>query len=631
MTRAGEVSAALLVTVAMAGMQVFIGGTRLAFGLPIYALLGLGGLLAVFAWRTAKSSPARICLWSAALFFGYVLVRAWFSPVSYLARVDMFSVLGGLVVYLAVAFVFTSARWRMAILLGLLAVALVQVGIGAIQFRHGNNFMLIPFLQRFDYGRRASGFYICPNHFAGLVEVIGIFCLSLVCWSRWPVWAKLLVGYAGAVCYAGLALTGSRGGYLSASVSLLVVAVLSLVALRKAAGGVFWRMAGAGGVLALLLIVAVFFGFKQSDFLSGRAQRVVDPQNVRLDLWQAALAQWKLQPALGTGSGTYLYYGRRFRTERVQLDPVEVHNDYLQLLAEYGAIGGAFFLVFLGAHLWRGGKAFAKLGPRRVAISARPLSNNLALTIGALGAVAAYGVHSVFDFNLHIPANVLLLAFVFGILAAPGSSREDNGVAPTFSYGRLLLPALALLLLAGSLRYMQAEVFAERARVALRDERHLAATRWAQKAVALDDQNPETFFYLGESRVRRAEDLTNPIAIASFYRAALEPLERALALAPNDETFLIALGRVYDALDRFPEAEWMFGRALAWDPQSIAVQKSYAAHIDLWRSARPGTAPLPRSNLPNGSRPLPEAPTAPTPGFFQRTRETVISLGNVLM
>ena len=32
-----------------------------------------------------------------------------------------------------------------------------------------------------------------------------------------------------------------------------------------------------------------------------------------------------------------------------------VHNDYLQLLAEYGAIGGVAFLVFLSAHLWRGG------------------------------------------------------------------------------------------------------------------------------------------------------------------------------------------------------------------------------------------------------------------------------------
>jgi len=608
--------AAFLIALAMVGMQVFIGGTRLAYGLPFYALLGLGGLCTVFFLRQTRPSIGRMCLFSVALFFGYVLVRAGFSPVPYLARADIFSVLGGLVVYLAVATIFTSARWRLSILLGLLVVALVQVGIGAIQFRNGNNFMLLPFLQRFDYGRRASGFYVCPNHFAGLVEVIGVFCVSLACWSRWPVWAKLLIAYAGAICYAGLALTGSRGGYLSAAVSLLVLGILSLIALRRTGSTIFWRTAGASGLFALLLIVAVILGFRQSDFLRTRAHSVVDPQNVRLDLWRAALAQWQLQPMLGTGSGTYLYYGRHFRTERVQLDPVEVHNDYLQLLAEYGAVGSVAFLFFLGAHLWHGANAFGKLGPRRIAISARPLSNNLALTIGALGAVAAYTVHSLFDFNLHIPANVLLIAFVSAILATPDLNRAEGRLAPPIASARLVLPLLGLLLLAGSLRYARAEHDAEQARVALRDERHLAATLWAQKAIARDDQNPETFFYLGESRVRRAEDLAHPAAAAAFYRAAIDPLQRASALAPNDETFLIALGRVYDALGRFAEAEWMFGRAQEWDPRSIAVQKSYQAHLALWSEARPGLRPLPRSDLPDKNEPLSEPTATPSPGIF---------------
>ncbi|MBA3544376.1 MAG: O-antigen ligase family protein, partial [Chthoniobacterales bacterium] len=426
LSRMVEIGAAILVTAAMVGMQVFIGGTRPAFSLPIYALLGLAGLLAVFSLRRAKPSPGRLCLWSAAVFFGYLLVRAWFSPVSYLARSDAFPVLGWLVVYLAVALVFTSATWRMAILSSLILGALVQVAIGAIQFRDGNNFMLISFLQRFDYGRRASGFYVCPNHFAGLVEVAGIFCLSLVAWSRWPIWAKLLAGYAGLVCYAGLVLTGSRGGYLSAGASLLLFVVLTLIVLRKAGGRVFGRTALVGGVFALLLGAAILFGFKHNDYLRDRAKKILDPDDIRIDLWHAALAQWQTQPVFGTGSGTYLYYGRRFRTERVQLDPVAVHNDYLQLLAEYGAVGGAAFLFFLGAHLWRGAEAFRKLGPRRLASSARLFSNNLALTVGALGAVAAYVVHSFFDFNLHIPANVLLLAFVFGMLATPGFERERS-------------------------------------------------------------------------------------------------------------------------------------------------------------------------------------------------------------
>ncbi|HEY5036568.1 MAG TPA: O-antigen ligase family protein [Chthoniobacterales bacterium] len=613
--RSAEFSAALLLALALAGMQGLIGGTRLIFSLPIYGLLALVALLSLFSLRN-KTRPDRVCLFSAAIFFGYVLVRAWFSPVPYQARADIFSVLGGLIVYLFTGSVFTSAKGRIRLLVFLVLVALLQVLIGAIQFRDDNNFMLIPFLQRFDYGRRASGFYVCPNHFAGLVEVLGIFCLSLVCWSRWPVWGKLLIGYAGAMCYVGLALTGSRGGYVSAAFSLVVLVGMTLLVLRKAGGAIFWRTALFGAVLGLLLAAALFLGFKNSRYLSGRAQNVFDTQNMRLDLWQAAVAEWKLQPFIGTGSGTYLYYGRRFRTARVQLDPVEVHNDYLHLLCEYGLIGAVTFLLFLGAHLRRGWQSFQRLGPRRIAVSLRLPSNTLALNLGAIGAIAALIIHSFFDFNLHIPANVLLLAFVFGILANDGVEREEERIpAPSrFPWNRLVMALLAVLLAWACVRYLPAAYFAERARVALRDERHVAAMAWADKAIARDQENPETWFYLGESRVRRAEITPSAEAKASFERAAIVPFEHALELAPNDETFLIALGRVYDSLGRYPEAEWMFGRAVAWDPKSDVVKKSYAAHLAFWKTNKPATMAPQKLDLPDKNAPVETPAPVPSPG-----------------
>ncbi len=122
--------------------------------------------------------------------------------------------------------------------------------------------------------------------------------------------------------------------------------------------------------------------------------------------------------------------------------------------------------------------------------------------------------------------------------------------------------------------------------------------------------------YLGESRIRRAEDLANPVAAASYYRAAVEPFERAAALAPNDETFLVALGRVYDALGRFPEAERRFGQAREWDPRSGAVQQSYAAHLELWSRGAPSTEPVPTLDLPAKNAPWPAASVAPTLGQF---------------
>ena len=590
-------------------MQVLVGGTRLAFCLPIDCLLAAVGLISLFVVG-GRPVAGRICVLSSAVFFGYVLLRARVSPVPYIARTDTFSVLGGLVVYFFTATIFTSAKGRIYLLVFLVIIAMAQVVIGAIQFRNGNNFMLIPFLQRFDYGRRASGFYVCPNHFAGLLEVLGIFCLSLACWSRWPVWAKILIGYAVCVCYAGLAFTGSRGGYVSASFSLLVFALLTLIVLRRAGNAIFWRSALAGAVVALIVAAALFVGFKNSRLLTSRAQTIVDPQNMRLDLWKAALAQWKTAPLVGTGSGTYLYYGRRFRTPQVQLDPIEVHNDYLHLLAEYGAVGGALLLFFLGAHLRWGWRAFQRLGPRRVAASLHLPSNGLALNLGSLGAVAALGVHSAFDFNLHIPANVLLMALVFGFLANPAIERAagSENLSGPFAPGRLILPILALALAVGCWRYLPAEVYAEKARSALRDERHVEAMRWANQSLSLDQQNPEAWFYLGESRVRRAENVGSQAIRDSFESAALGPFQHALALAPDDETFLIALGRAYDSLGRYAEAEWMFGRALAWDPRSVVVQKSYAAHLEFWKYGARSESLQPKQQMPGKNAPIPAAP-----------------------
>jgi len=192
--RSIEMVAVVLLAAALLLIQVLIGGTRLIFSFPSYAILALVALLTLFLFRQPRPRPAQICLISSIIFFGYILVRAFLSPVAYTARQDIYSVLGGLIVYWFVALFCTSAKPRAWILIALLGLAVIHVLIGAIQFRDGNNFMLIEFLQRVDYGRRASGFYVCPNHLAGALEVLGVFGVSLVCWSRFPTWGKLLIG-----------------------------------------------------------------------------------------------------------------------------------------------------------------------------------------------------------------------------------------------------------------------------------------------------------------------------------------------------------------------------------------------------------------------------------------------------
>ena len=579
-----DILAVALLGAALGLIQILIGGTRLIYSLPAYAILAIVGLLTLFIFREPRPRPAQLCLLSSAIFFGYILVRAFFSPVVYTARPDVYAVIGGLLVYWFVACYCTSAKLRASVLIGLLVFAVVHVLVGAIQFRDGNNFMLIPFLQRFDYGRRASGFYVCPNHLAGALEVLGVFGASLVCWSRLPTWSKLLIGYITAVSYAGVLLTGSRGGYASTVTSLFVLAVLSLIVLRRAGTRLFWSIGGISALAALIIGASAFLVVKKSDFLADRAQNPLSTASIRFDLWHAAIEEWKAAPLIGTGSGTYLYYGRMFRTERMQQDPIDAHNDYLHLLGEYGAVGGMLFLFFLGAHLHNGWQNFQRLGPKRVIISNNLLSTSLALNLGALAAVAAYIVHSFVDFNLHIPANVLLLAFVFGLLANAGIQREteDSTVPMSILWWRALLPATGAFLAIQCIRLLPGEYFAEHARSTLRDNQPDVAIRFALRGLETEKQNPFLYHYLASAKLTRCDSLPGAGERASCYEEALSALAKARELAPSDRSFLVPLAATYDALDRFAEAEWIFYEARQWDPRSIYLTEIYKYHLFRW-------------------------------------------------
>ena len=183
-------------------------------------------------------------------------------------------------------------------------------------------------------------------------------------------------------------------------------------------------------------------------------------------------------------------------------------------------------LFFLGTHLRNGWKNFQRLGPKRVVVSHNLLSTSLALNLGALGAVAAYIVHSFVDFNLHIPANALLLAFVFGVLANAGIQRETEDSTGLMSvlWWRALLPAMGAFLAIQCVRLLPGEYFAEHARTALRDNQPDAAIRFALRGLESEKQNPFLYQYLASATLTRCDSLAGSGERASCYESALSAL-----------------------------------------------------------------------------------------------------------
>jgi len=570
-----------LLLLSLVVIEVLIGGTRLLFSLPSYGIISLAAVSTLFSFRRPQFPAGIFCLGGTAVFIGYILVRSLVSPVEYLARPDLFSALGTLAVYLLVALYLIAPKHRLRLLLGLLVIGLVQVGIGALQYLRREHFQILSFIQPADYGARASGFYICPDHLAVFLELVALMGLSAAFWSRWPHWLKACAGYASLMCFLGIVLTGSRGGYLSTGFGLLVFVGLSIMTLRKGVIAHKWPLV-VGLVLATTLLVGgVTYLVSKQFTLSSRWNTLLASGDDRFSMWSEAIDQFKLSPATGTGSGTYFYYQRHFRKPHEFADATYAHNDYLHLLAEYGLIGFAAFLLFLGTHLVYGLKTFRWLTTERMNSLGRIRSDTLALNIGALSAMSTYLVHSVFDFNLHIPANALLLAIVFGMLANPGVEVPFMSASfhTTNRYLRLALPVIGIWLGIAGLPRLPGEYFAEQARVAVVGEKFSAAGRVALEGLHHESRNPYLYMYLGQGLSGLAEATTNSVVAENGFKAAVRAYKQGLVLFPQDRDLLLGVAWSLDGLKHYDEAESYFKEVMASEPNSAQVHAYYAAHL----------------------------------------------------
>ncbi len=569
----------LLLITAILLIQCLIGGTRLVFCLPSYGIVAVAAVLSVFSIRRPIAKPNLLCLGGTALFFAYILARAATSPVAYLAWMDFYMVLACLAVYLLTALYITRTRLRTTVIVALLALAIVEVLIGLRQFKGEDNWMPFGFI-RSDYGGRASGTFISSITLAGYLEAVGVFALSLAIWTTWKGWARSGLAYVSLLCYVGVAVTGSRGGYLSSAASLAALAVITLWIKRHADPRRFASAAVLSVVLLALGIGGAVIAMQKSSLLRQRLELIGKP-DVRYYNWLAALDQFKVSPWVGTGAGTHLYYGRFFRRPPLQSDPEHAHSDYLELLAEYGLVGAVGMAVFLFLHLQNSLTAVGAMIKSSEHDPHLPFRDDrLAFQVGALSAFVAYLVHSITDFNLHIPGHALIFAFFFGIAANPVAANPKPAAPPlALRFFQLALPALGIWILADGLSKFPGDYFTEKTRVAVREHRFEDAERLGQRALQYERRNPFLFYHLGEANRARGTLLPLRMLKERYFKQSVEHYHEALRLYPYEETYWIRLGQAYDGLGDFRSAHTAYLNALRLDPQLYVLYNYYAAHL----------------------------------------------------
>ena len=576
---------ATLILAAIAVTQLFFGGgdgTRLIYILPGYLVLGFSGVLALLSFWKAPARMDRSCLAASVVLGIYLFARIALSPSAWLARFDLFAVLAALLVYFLTALHVSGIGQRVAIVCGLLVLGVGQAAIGMYQFGRDASFNPLLSENRAEMGARASGLFISPNHLAGFLETALLLATSLCFWGGFKARGRILLGYLALVCLAGLVLTGSRGGYLSAAAGFAVFAFLSVWTMRsRLSHGLLPR---AVAIVAAVALIGggIVWAAERSFAIRARANTVFVSWDMRFWLWEAAWEQFKVAPAFGTGSRTYVIYGRTFRAPGVQDDPVFAHSDWLQTLAEYGIAGMLLIAGFVVAHLRHGWRRWHRMVERFSTAMGNPAeSRALALQMGTLSAIAAILVHAVIDFNLHIPANMLLAAFLFGVLATR-RTRADEAKASWPARTLHAIPAgLGIWMLAAGGPRVPGELFVETARGKFASGKFGPALEDAGQALARGVQNPELHFQIGEVRRLASYRFQSSEATRWALEDAHESYADALAIFPQDVGIVLRDVWALDRLGRLDEAEQLLARAKELDPNSVKVLIRSAQHWKL--------------------------------------------------
>jgi len=285
----------------------------------------------------------------------------------------------------------------------------------------------------------------------------------------------------------------------------------------------------------------------------------------------------------GVGPAHYDYRFREYRPEGTQLRPDRVHNDYLNLLADWGTAGG--IVVLAGATIFVAG--LAKTWPhvrRSESDFGSGQSNRFAFFLGAATGLLALAVHSMTDFNLHVPANALTGVALLALL----SSNLRFATERYWRYARLPAKVLMTAMLAGGVVYLTGQEWRRGheafwlARAGRFPDYFSSPHRAALKnAFAAEPLNFETAYDLGESY--RVESFNGGDNYADQAKEAIRWYTRARNLDRYDAYSWLRQGMCLDWLDRHDEAETYFRQAEALDPNGY-----YTVAIIGWHYVQTG-------------------------------------------
>ena len=571
----------LLMWPATAGMWL-LGSTRL-WGLAPALFFSLSGSLLVFlrplVFRNTPRWRWPPGFWIFSVLLAYIIFQVPWAKVPYAARWEALRWLS----LLAAAFAWTQVggsahRWKWLLGILLMAVALDCL-YALIQEASGSSRIL--WTERPEqYGLRASGTYRCPNHFANMIALLTPLALVLALLPEAGFPLRLMALYFLAVAAPVLYWTESRSGWLSLAGGLAVTWLL--LAWRKGRRWLFIVLA----ILPLLAVAVGWTAWQVLPVVRMRIGAVLDnpekASGIRVKMWRDMPAMIRDHPAFGYGGGSFVWaYPPYQRAVDRHLTFDFLHNEYLQMQVEYGAVGLGLLLVGL---VCVGG------GLIRSLLRARDRAAALLLA-GTAGGITVSMVHALFDFNFHIYPNPQALVWIGGVSWSVWFLHEQGMELPRGREKRLqqvwgaagaILCALgAWLTLIGGVSYVW-NLKGEFARSSLDWDK---AANCYRRAIHWDPGNWQPHLGLGNLLVAQARwfrDLDPVVERDERIRLAAESAEQfgqSLTLNPGDMAAEVGLAHTFNVRGEPEAALEHFQRAAAYQRRHVFYREQLGIQL----------------------------------------------------
>lgn len=387
---------------------------------PLLALLGWG-LVQSYEWAEDANKPLTISLdveatraavlWLGLLLIAFLLAANLFSKRERLPLLQSFCTFFGLA--LALFALVQQATWN-----------------GGFYWLRAVNTEEItaPF-----------GPFVHHGHYAGYLELLLPIPMACLLVHRMRLEKKLLYGFAAAIMGVSVIASLARGGMLTLTAQLIFLAFASYwTAQRRPASrpanetappsGFRSSLLRTSGVIAMgaaILLGVLWIGAE--PVLDRVTQEPINPTakaesffNNRGWIWRDTWTMFRAHPITGVGLGAFETTFPMYSQADGSVTMNAAHNDYLQLLAEGGLIGGGLLLWFLVVMVRSLARALQSRDPQ-----------SQALALGAGTGLVGMMVHSIVDFNLQIPSHALLfLTLVALVTRLAASAAEQPATVP---------------------------------------------------------------------------------------------------------------------------------------------------------------------------------------------------------